>query len=83
MTNLLCTIINTGPEHITMPRNRNIGKLTPLNENYTTVHTASINEIMHVVKLNVINADWTPHDYKNCAPEKNHKDQPPLVASLI
>ena len=30
LTNVLCTIINTDPDHITLPRNRHIGKLTPL-----------------------------------------------------
>ena len=61
-TNLLCTIINISPNHITSPTNRHIGELTPLNHNYTTVKTASENEIMHIVKTNAINVNQPPHD---------------------
>ena len=62
-TNLLCTIINTGPDHISLPRNRHIGKLMPLNNNYTMVNTASANDIMHVAK------PGTPCDNKNIPDE--------------
>ena len=75
-TDLLCRIINTGPDYIKLPQNRHTGELTPINHNYTTVKTASMNKIMHVVKPNAINVDWPPHDSKKCIPEKNCKDHP-------
>ena len=81
--NLLCTVINISPEHISLPRNRHIGELTELNHNYTAVHTASVNRITHVVRPNIINANWTLLDNKNHIPHRNHKDQSSLVSSLI
>ena len=42
-----------------------------------------MNEIMHAVKSKIINLNWTPHDNKKCIPDKNHKDQSPLVSSSI
>ena len=42
-----------------------------------------MNEIMHIVKPNVINVNWPPHDNKKCIPDKNNKDKVPLVSTLI
>ena len=82
-TNLLCSIINISPDHITLPGNRHICELTPLNHNYTAQHTASINKITHVVRSSVTNANWTPLDNENILPHKTHIDQHQLVSFLI
>ena len=42
-----------------------------------------MNEITHVVKSNIINVNWTLHDNKKHIPDKNHKDKPPLLSTLI
>ena len=58
--NLLCTVINIGPNNITLPKNRHIGKLALIPDHDTIVHTASVNETTHAVKSNIINDNWTP-----------------------
>ena len=82
-TQLLCTIINMGPDHIKIPKNRHIDNLTPLNHTYTTTKTAFMNEITHIVKPNTIKFDWLLHNDEMCTPNKHHKDQFPLVCTLI
>ena len=74
---------NISPDNVILPRNRHIGKLTPLNYSNTSVDTVSINEIMHVVKTSTINADRTPLGIEKQPPCNTHENQQPLVSSLI
>ena len=54
-----------------------------MHDHDTVVHTVSVNEITHVIKPNIINANWTPLHSKDHPLNKTQTDRNPSLSSLI
>ena len=65
---LLCTVLNTSPNDVILPKNCHIGKMTPLS--YTDNSVQHINEVTHDINPNTVSACWTQ---QNIDPHTKHK----------
>ena len=59
---LLCTIINTSPNGIILPKTQHIGEMKLLSNSDDTWHPPSVNEVTHDISSNHIDAQYPETD---------------------
>ena len=59
---LLCTIINTSPDDVFLPKNWCIGEMKPLSNVDDSLNPAAVNKFTHDINSDHANTQWTqPH----------------------
>ena len=59
---LLCTVINTSPDDVTLPKNQHIGEMKPLSNRDDSWHSPSVNEVTHDTSSNHIDIQYPKTD---------------------
>ena len=71
---LLCTVINTSPDDIILPKNWHIGKMAPLSHTDNSVQ--HINEVTHDINPNKVSTSWTQQNIDLHTKYKTHNKFP-------
>ena len=78
---LLCTVINTTPDDVILPKNWHIGEINPFSQT-NSIHP--INEVTHSINPDTISTSWTQ---QNNYPHTTHKTcnnpQAPIKTSFL
>ena len=79
---LLCAVINSSPNDVTLPKNWCIGKMTPLS--HTDSSVLHNNEVTHDINPDPVSASWTQQNIDPHTKHKTHNEpQPKIKTSLL
>ena len=75
---LLCTIVNTGPGIIFIPKHRNLGEMKPLNTYDDQVESLMVNEITYKIDSDQVNTKPTQTQKSHCTQSESTNDPKPV-----